>query len=412
MRAALESVVALVATVALIALVHPEPPVLVLGGALALTLSRSRLVGSWRGRLEAAVALPVLALATAGIGALFLLWPPLGAAAFTGGMFLSVWLRRFGPTWHRIGSLVALPLVTLLIAPAGGGSILATVVVSLVALAVVVAVRLVFRTPAAEAPRASSAASTRLAVQLAVALAAAFVVGLVLLPEHWTWVVLSAYLVSAGNRGRADVLHKSGLRLVGAAAGTLAAVLLGLLPALEGPPLVVVVVAILSVGLLVRTLSYAWWALAVTLVVTLLQEAAGYGAGSVGIRLLAIAVGAALAVAAAWWVLPIRSESVLRRRIADVLAAADGYITRPDAPAPTLHAIEEVAPPFVALARVPLLPTPRAAAWIAALRDVMPLLPRDPELLPVLRAARRAVREPDELGAALDALRTAVGSGS
>ena len=40
--------------------------------------------------------------------------------------------------------------------------------------------------------------------------------------SHWIWVVLTAYIVCSGNRGRGDVVHKSAIRVIGAACGTLA----------------------------------------------------------------------------------------------------------------------------------------------------------------------------------------------
>jgi uncharacterized membrane protein YccC len=50
-----------------------------------------------------------------------------------------------------------------------------------------------------------------MAIQLAVALTAAFLLGWLLFPEHAMWVVLTAFLVCSGNRGRGDVVHKSAL---------------------------------------------------------------------------------------------------------------------------------------------------------------------------------------------------------
>ncbi len=40
-----------------------------------------------------------------------------GATVYTAGMALAIWIRRYGPTATKIGTLIALPLVTLLVVP-------------------------------------------------------------------------------------------------------------------------------------------------------------------------------------------------------------------------------------------------------------------------------------------------------
>jgi hypothetical protein len=404
----IETIVAMTATVLLVAAVNPEPGLLVLGAVLAMILSRSKLVDTWRGRLESLIVLPLLAVVTAGVALLFATVPVVGAVAFTAGLFLSVWLRRFGPTWQRIGSLIALPFVTLLVAPAhlGAGAAPLAALVSVIALAVVVAVRvlggLVWKRSVAppELPLPPGAlrpiASTRMALQLAASVAAAFVLGFWLFPGHWAWVVLTAYLVQSANRGRADVVYKSGLRILGAVAGTVLALLLSGVR-LEGPPLVVVLLVSLAVGLFLRGISYAFWALVVTLALTLLQG----GPVDLWPRVLAILVGAVCGMLASWFLLPIRSEGVLRRRIANVLGELGSR--------PSLGPVEEVAAPFVLLARVPFAPRRlrRAGEWVQLIREIaagdVPATAR-----PALAAARRAMREPEAITPALRELLAAM----
>jgi uncharacterized membrane protein YccC len=50
------------------------------------------------------------------------------------------------------------------------------------------------------------------------------------------------------------------------------------------------------------------------------------GAGLLRERLAAVALGAALGLAAAWFVLPVRSGDVTRRRVADALAALTDHL--------------------------------------------------------------------------------------
>jgi hypothetical protein len=469
--------------VALVATVDPQPGPLVLAGVLAMTLSRNRLVRTWRGRAEALVLLPFVALATAGVGYLLVTLPIVGAAAYVAAMFLSIFLRRFGPVWTRVGSLIALPFITLLIAPVSGGGITAggVALLSVVVLVIAVGLRLLAevtrflprerRNPpvaVVKAPEGSDAsdapseagqsdapseagqsgapqrppsatrlpASTRMAIQMAIALAAAFVIGALVFPQHVTWVVLTAFIVCSGNRGRADVLYKSGLRIVGAAVGTIVASigLIWLTPAhpfLQGPGLVLILLVIIGIGLWLREWTYAAWAVVMTLVITLLQGAAappaaatgaavnasgGAEGGQLWIRILAIVVGAACGVAASWFVLPVRSEGVVRKRVAEALAALSDYaaeqnpLTDHDLSV-ALDKLDEVAAPWNALERVTgwRATARKPGQWMQLVHECAGLVRSRPKLGGAARRAlgeaRRSMREPVAVGPALLALR-------
>jgi uncharacterized membrane protein YccC len=171
-----------------------------------------------------------------------------------------------------------------------------------------------------------------MAIQMAVALAAAFVVGWLVFPQHAMWVVLTAFIVNSGNRGRADVLHTSALRVAGAIGGTVLALgLAAAAPTASGFAAVIVIFIALFAGTWLRSYSYAFWALVVTVVLTILQQLFGVApAGEAGLlleRVLAIVVGALLGMGAAWFVLPVRSTDVLRRRLADLLVAVGAVLT-------------------------------------------------------------------------------------
>ncbi|HEX4444875.1 MAG TPA: FUSC family protein [Galbitalea sp.] len=468
--------VTLFAAVGLVALVDPNPGPLVLVAALAMTLARNRLVLTWRGRAEAIILLPVLGLATAGVGYLLLNIPIIGAAAYVLALFLSIWLRRFGPVWSRIGSLIALPFITLLIAPgAGSGATpLTAAVISIVALVVVVGIRLLAelvhfvpqrpkvvreQNPAvapdaaprpaepstAPTPTAPSqlqgppdrkriAASTKMALQMAIALAGAFILGFWLFPNHVSWVILTALIVCSGNRGRADVVYKSGLRIAGAAVGTVIASLgLLVLPAgssaLQGQPLVIVLLVILGLGTWLREWTYAAWAVAMTLVITLIQGAlaplatGGVPEGSeLWMRILAIILGAACGVLASWFVLPVRSEGVVRRRLGGALGAISAFAADPnpltdDQLAASLKGLDEVAAPWAAWERVSgwRKTARKPGEWMRLVHESARLVRRMPELSPdarrALGEARRSLRDPDAVGPALTGLRDQLRSG-
>ena len=162
---------------------------------------------------------------------------------------------------------------------------------------------------------------------MAAALAVAFVVGRSLWPEHWTWVVLTAFIVCSGARWRGDVVLKGVLRAVGAAGGTLvAAGIAGLFgPGAVGA--VVCIFVILGVAMWLRQISYAYWAGCVTAAISLFYGWFGVPAeGLLRTRLEGIAVGAVIGIAASWLILPVRTSDVLRRRCSEALTALGDLI--------------------------------------------------------------------------------------
>lgn len=448
------TMLALVATVAVSLLIAPEPGPAVLGAMLCLTLSRSQLERDRRGRLEAGIALPVIGLLAAGVGALLVNLPIVGAVVYVLGMFLSIWLRRFGPVPRRIGALLALPFIALLVAPDpvpasihSPWAVLVPALIAVVAFTFVTVLQLAAigirmlprpllatptgtvrppapgRTPGTLRPDPS----TRLALQMAISLALAFAIGFLLFPGRWAWIVLTVVVVAVGNAGRADVLFKGLNRLVGAAAGTVAA-LLGLSTAVLGGanvPTAIALLVILFLAVFLRPFGYVWWALFFTIALTLLQSLAGTSAASaaadaplLGERLEEILLGTVLALAVAWFVLPLRSENTVRRRIADVLAALQARFA-----AQTPESARDLAESERALARVAApydawrwwfrpwaasqRPGVRAAGWIAVTRDSVELGREggSPAARRALGEARRALREPEQLQSALETLR-------
>ncbi|MBO3675613.1 FUSC family protein [Streptomyces sp. NEAU-YJ-81] len=121
---------------------------------------------------------------------------------------------------------------------------------------------------AAGPARGGMPAGTRMALQMAAASAAAFTAGRMLWPDHWAWVVLTAFLVCSGARSRADALVKGVWRTVGASVGTVVA---GAVAGSFGPrsdAVVVLIFAVLTVATWLRELSYAYWAGCVTAVLS------------------------------------------------------------------------------------------------------------------------------------------------
>jgi uncharacterized membrane protein YccC len=296
--------------------------------------------------------IPIVAVIANEIGTAIFRHPDLGDALFVAAVSATIWVRQFGEVARRIATLATLPLVAMLIVPApivafpgGGGQRLWAAVVSLVALAWVVlthgvAERTGFLRPAADAhvvgPRPASkrargrwrlTATTKMALQMGVSLGASFAVGRSVFGTHWTWVVLTAFIVATGNRGREDVVHKAAMRLLGAAAGTLAATTVAGAFAPGDNWSIVALFAVLSVAVWLRPLNYAFWAAGMTAALALLYGYYGeHGSGLLVTRLEAIAVGAGLAVASSCLLLPVRSTDTIRRDVGAALAALDRYL--------------------------------------------------------------------------------------
>ena len=320
----------------------------ILAAILSLGLSRRTRSAHDVPLLVLPLVLAGVALAASGVGWLFVHLPVAGAAVFVAGLFLSIWLRNFGANARRAGALLALPLVAMLIVPppdlsAPGGAATALALTILAGIIAPLSAAIVRRLgafvglhPAAEAATAPNEARsatagltvpTRMALQMAVALTLAFVVGFGAFPGHWAWTVLTAFIVCSGARGRGDAAYKGVLRFAGAVAGTLVATVVTRAWAPEGVAEAAAIFVALYFGLLWREVNYAYWACAMTLVLALLARSTGvFGVALLGVRLEAILAGALCAVVATWFVFPIRTTDVIRRRLADALVALDEFV--------------------------------------------------------------------------------------
>ncbi|GII53499.1 hypothetical protein Pth03_18880 [Planotetraspora thailandica] len=318
------------ATLAVLAAGEREPlGVIVLGVVLAISLDRMR---AGRGSL---LVVPVIAV-TGLIGAL-MHWAPIpGEAVFVAAVFVSIHLRRYGARAAAIGRMMLFPLLGLFIVPVPVGhdpwsALLWSVVAGLVALAWTTITS--FRAPAREPSREPAAGSvhTRFAAQSAAALALAFCAGHLLF-GHWAWVVISAFTVSVGARSRGHVVHRSVQRTGGALLGTATATLLSGLIVPHGWPAAVLIFAYLLAGLALRDRNYVYWSFCVTSILAILYGLSGQAGGGevLAERLAAVVVGCLCGVLPAWLLLPIKTEAVMRKRLATTLAALGALLEKPD----------------------------------------------------------------------------------
>jgi len=78
--------------------------------------------------------------------------------------------------------------------------------------------------------------------------------------------------------------------------------------------------AIVFVGTWLRQINYAWWAVCATLIFALLQGPQDEAIlSALGMRIACILIGALCGIAAAWFVYPIRTEQLVRKRVAETL---------------------------------------------------------------------------------------------
>ncbi|MFC4242082.1 FUSC family protein [Gryllotalpicola reticulitermitis] len=331
----------------------------------------------WLARLAM---VPLVALLGTVLGRLVPDDPELGFALIGVPLVLAIWVRRFGPVWTRLGSLWSFPFIASLVTPAAaitrGAGVWWGALAALIAVAWGSVLGWLVSASAAAAPTGERAAlatrgrpaagsrrlaaSDRMAIHLAISLAAAILLGWWLLPAHLGWLVLTAFIVNSGNRGRADVVYKGVQRLVGAGVGTILATAVGTLFDPGDSGALVAMFVVLGIGALLRPASYAWWAAAMTGALALLYGYLGEGGVSfLGERLLAILIGGAVAIAASYFVVPVRSIDVVRRRTADLLGLGREILTadRSDPAYPELRArvpdasarVRQLAPPFHAL---------------------------------------------------------------
>ncbi|GAA4368294.1 hypothetical protein GCM10023088_17100 [Actinomadura verrucosospora] len=280
-------------------------------------------------RLTACVVMPLVALAATLVGTLMSDHRVVGDAAFVLLVTSAIWIRRFGRHFARAGTLMTLPAVALLVVPhmQTAGDVVWVPVMALIAWLWVTAFQLIADRVATTGPASTkgptrrSPVSGRMAAQMAVALAAAFTASHVLFPGHWSWAVLTAFIVCNGARGQGDALYRGFLRTIGAAGGTLLATLLA---GVFGPGnrwSVALIFVVLGVAVWSRPKSYAYWAGGITAALALLYGYFGQSAMSLlWTRMAAVVAGAFIGVASAWFVLPFRSGDVLRRRSTAALA--------------------------------------------------------------------------------------------
>lgn len=327
---------------------------------LALSFARTARAADLLERTIGVALLPAIATMIAAAHALVFRHPIIDDAFLVMVVFVSIWIRRFGPRAGRIGIAAALPVVAILVvrttasSPGDAYALWMGVAALSSALWVCVlqwvarrsgfiadapppkpAAAEVLPAPAARAPGPPRMLpSTRMALQMGAALIAASVIGCLVVPAHAEWAMITAFIVCSGARGRGDVVYKAALRVVGAVIGTAAGTWLAWVFGPRNAWAIVAIFAILTVATWLRSRNYAYWAGGFTAALALLYSLHGDTSPALlVIRLKAIMIGALLGVAGSSLLFPIKTADIARRRIADALAALADLIG-PEAHAP------------------------------------------------------------------------------
>ncbi|MGE5168122.1 MAG: FUSC family protein [Deltaproteobacteria bacterium] len=314
----------------------------ILAATLAMSLSRRAEIPTPRKLAVEFLMLPLIALTAGLVGAVLRSLPPLGAALFIGGIVLSILLRRYGETARTVGRVLAIPLICILVVPVHMDGVstrwmsaavviaagLAALLCSAAAAWIGARIGWIEAKPESEAgsrlERTPSTSplhiSTRMALQMLVALGLAFAIGMTVFPAHWAWVVLTAFIVCSGTVSRGDAIYKGLMRLGGAVGGASLAAAIAHIAVSDPVYDAAIIFIVLFVGIWLRPINYAWWAVCATLIFALLQGPQDEAIlPLLGIRVVCILLGALCGVAAAWFVYPIRTEQLVRKRVAEAL---------------------------------------------------------------------------------------------
>ncbi len=162
-------------------------------------------------------------------------------------------------------------------------------------------------------PLARLPMTTRQAVQVAIAGGLAIAVGRELSSQRYYWAVIAAFVAFTGTATRGETFTKSMNRVLGTAVGLVVAILMAQLTAGHTAAVLAVVLASLFFGFYLQQLSYGFMIFFITIMVGQLYSALGvFSDYLLVLRLEETAVGAAIGVLVALFVLPVSTTDTSR----------------------------------------------------------------------------------------------------
>lgn len=169
--------------------------------------------------------------------------------------------------------------------------------------------------------------STRAAVQVAVATSLATLLGELVSPDRWYWAVLTAFLVFNGASSRGQILSRAGHRVVGTVAGVLAGVVIAALVGHNPPLQMVLIIICVFFAFYFAGVSYAMLTFCVTILLAMLYGLLGvFSIEVLALRIEETAVGAAVGLASAYFILATSTSSELATKTTEYLDQLDVVI--------------------------------------------------------------------------------------
>ncbi len=175
--------------------------------------------------------------------------------------------------------------------------------------------------------RASLAPYTRAAIQIGVAVGGAIALGDLLSERRFYWAVISAFIVFMGTHSSGEQARKAAHRVIGTVVGIGVGSLIVRLIGHHSGWAIAAILASLFIGFYLIRISYAFMAIAITVMVSQLYvQLDEFSSSLLLLRLEETAIGAAAAIAVATVVLPLRTRRVLRIAIRDNVAALSALV--------------------------------------------------------------------------------------
>jgi uncharacterized membrane protein YccC len=169
--------------------------------------------------------------------------------------------------------------------------------------------------------------ATRAAVQVAVATALATGIGELISPNRWYWAVLAAFVVFNGTTSRGQILSRAGQRVLGTLGGVVAGVLLAAVVGRNAPLQLGLLVACVFAAFYLVRISSALMVFFITVLLAMLYGLLGtFSVQVLELRIYETAAGAAVGIAAGFFVLPTGTRSTVDVKLRACLDSLDDLV--------------------------------------------------------------------------------------